>query len=72
MISFLNVVSGVKFKMGDLVYFPCQHGHRALVEDMVSTNRVKVDKVTKHGFTALEIAALNGHTEVVKVLVKVG
>ena len=58
--------------MGDLVYFPCQHGHRALVEDMVSTNRVKVDKVTKHGFTALEIAALNGHTEVVKVLVKVG
>ena len=32
---------------------------------------MQVDKITKYGFTAMEIAALNGRTEVVKLLAKV-
>jgi len=62
--------SGVKLRLGDLVYFPSQHGHRHIVEDILRTKRIEVDKVTKYGFTALEIAALNGWTDVVVMLVR--
>jgi len=64
------ITSGVKLRLGDLVYFPCQHGHRNIVDDILKTKRIEVDKVTKYGFTALEIAALNGWTDVVVMLVK--
>jgi ankyrin repeat protein len=58
-------------KMGDLVYHPCQHGHLELVRDLLRTGRVEVNRTTKYGYTALEIAALNGHQDVVELLVKV-
>ena len=59
----------------DLLYVACLHGHTEIVQDILDNQKnrgdMEVDKVTKYGFTAMEIAALNGRTEIVRLLRKV-
>ena len=62
--------SGFPMHYSDLIYLACQFGHLSLVKDIMNTGIVDVDKVTKYGWTPLEIAAVNGRTEVVRLLVK--
>ena len=38
--------------------------------DVISVQRVDPDRVTKYGYTALEISAINGRTEIVRLLVR--
>ena len=56
--------------VSDLIYLACQFGHLPLVRVIMDTGRVEVDNLTKYGWTPLEIAAVNGRTEVVRLLVK--
>ena len=52
------------------IYLACQHGHLDMTKIIMNTGVVEVDKATKYGWTPLEIAALNGRTELVKLLVQ--
>ena len=64
------LAGGFQMHLGDLIYIACQYGHLALVREIMDTRRVEVDKVTKYGWKPLDIAVVNGRTEVVTLLVK--
>ena len=78
------LASNFQLKVGDLVYLACQHGHihmvRTMMEskvrigglesvDVIAVQRIDPNRVTKYGWTALEISAINGRTEIVRMLV---
>ena len=39
-----------------------------ILDNQKNKGDMEVDKVTKYGFTAMEIAALNGRTKIVEIL----
>ena len=63
------LAGGFSMHLSDLIYLACQFGHLSLVRAIMDTGRVEVDNVTKYGWTPLEIAAVNGRTDIVKLLV---
>ena len=66
----LLLAGGFQMHVSDLIYLACQFGHLPLVRVIMDTGRVEVDNQTKYGWTPLEIAAVNGRTEIVRLLVK--
>jgi len=61
--------NGISLHLGDLIYLACQRGSRDMVTSIMNTNHVDPNRVTKYGWTAVEIAAINGHIDIVKMLV---
>jgi len=61
--------NGISLHLGDLIYLACQRGSRDMVTSIMNTNHVDPNRVTKYGWTAVEIAAINGHIDIVKILV---
>jgi len=57
-------------RLQDLIYLSCQHGCLEMTKlIMDSKQNVSGNYVTKYGWTAVEIASINGHYDVVKMLV---
>ena len=64
------VDTGVRLCHDDLLYLACQAGAGDMAQ-LIMENKVEpVDYVTKYGWTGVEIAAINGHYDIVKLLVQ--
>ena len=53
------------------VYLACQHGHLEMMRVILGSGKINVDEKTKYGWTPLEIAALNGRSDIVKELIEI-
>jgi len=60
----------IKLNYSDLIFVSCQFGYMEMTTEIMDSKKVKADKVTKYGWTPVEIAAINGHYEIVKTLVQ--
>merc|ERR1712198_240276 len=66
--SLLN--NGMQLNMGDLIYLACQHGCLDMAAEIMHNDVDRdANRVTKYGWTAVEISAINGHIDIVKMLV---
>jgi len=52
----------MQLNMGDLIYLACQHGCLDMAAEIMHNDVDRdANRVTKYGWTAVEISAINGH-----------